>query len=265
MKIVSLNAWGGALYDALAEWLSDCDVDVLCLQEVTCTPRLEGWTRFTDGERALPQRANLSADIGSILPRHQRIFLTSDSGPVIDQYGHQHQQHFGIALFVHERFPIVSSRSDFVHGTYANHSHWPATNRPRVAHAARIIDTASNRAVTIAHMHGLRDAAGKADTPARSAQAERLAKLITEVRQEGDFVVACGDFNVLPDSTTFRVLSRDCGLVDLVGSTDTRTSRYEKPCRHADYMLVSVPETVVSFKAPPLPEVSDHRILALTI
>ena len=87
MRIVSLNAWGGAMFDSLIEWLACCGADVLCLQEVTRTPRLDGWTRFTDAERQLPQRANLFDDVRRALPRHQAHFVASDAGPVVDGDG----------------------------------------------------------------------------------------------------------------------------------------------------------------------------------
>jgi hypothetical protein len=82
VKIVSLNAWGGAAFDALGSWLPSCGADVLCLQEVTRTPGLTGWTSFEDAERQLPQRANLFDDVRSRLPAHQATFVASDAGPV---------------------------------------------------------------------------------------------------------------------------------------------------------------------------------------
>lgn len=76
--------------------------------------------------------------------------------------------------------------------------------------------------------------------------------------------MVCGDLNVQPDSETFTVLGA-IGLVDLVGTTDTRTSRYPKPGRHANYLLVSDPDAVKRFEVLTEPEVSDHRPLVLDI
>ena len=61
MRIVSLNAWGGALHDELVAWLPAVDADVVCLQEVTRTPTLQGWTTFGDGDRTLAQRSSCVA------------------------------------------------------------------------------------------------------------------------------------------------------------------------------------------------------------
>jgi endonuclease/exonuclease/phosphatase family metal-dependent hydrolase len=118
--------------------------------------------------------------------------------------------------------------------------------------------------MTVVHLHGLRDPTGKHDTTARLQQARRLAALVERVRRPGDLVVVAGDLNLLPTSETFAVLG-DLGLVDLVGTRDTRTSLYPKPVRHASYLLISDPSAVRAFAAPAAPEVSDHRPLVLDV
>lgn len=265
MRIISLNTWGGACFDGLMAWLPTAGGDVLCLQEVTRTPGLTGWTRFTDEERALPQRANLFEDVRGVLPSHQGIFHANDAGPVLDDGGVVHRQDFGLAVLVAEHLRLVDHRSTFVHGTFVEHAAaWPSSGRPRRAQGVRVLDREGGRVVTVIHLHGLRDRVGKGDTPARLAQAARLARLVTELRGRDDLVVVCGDLNVLPDSQTFDVLG-ELGLVDLVGEADTRTSLYPKPVRHADYLLVSDPTEVKGFEVLAAPEVSDHRPLVLDV
>lgn len=264
MRIVSLNAWGGALLDPLLAWLPGVGADVVCLQEVTRSPGLTGWTEFSDGVHVLPQRADLLADVGAVLPGHRATFVVSDSGPVADGEGRVHRQEFGIAAFVADDVPVVAHASSYVHGGYTEHDAWPPGDRPRNAHALRVFDRATGRFVTVVHLHGVRDPQGKGDTPARAAQAERLAALVGRARGADDLVVVCGDLNLLPGSATFAVLAR-LGLVDLVGTADTRTSRYPKPVRHASYLLVSDPSAVRAFEVVAEPEVSDHRALVLDV
>ncbi|MCK2215641.1 endonuclease/exonuclease/phosphatase family protein [Actinomadura sp. ATCC 31491] len=265
MRITSLNAWGGAMFDDLAPWLDSCDADVLCLQEVTHTPTAHGWTRFDDADRSLPQRADLLGDVRARLPRHHAVFTACDSGPVHDREGRAHRQDFGLATFAAGTFPLAGLRSGFVHGEYAEHGdRWPSGGRPRAALAVRVLDRRSGRFVTVVNVHGLRDARGKADTPERRAQAERLAELVAGAREKGDLTVVCGDFNVLPGSETFGVLA-GLDLVDLVREADTRTSRYPRPVRHASYLLVSEPAAVARFEIAAAPEVSDHRALVLDL
>ncbi len=268
VRIVSLNAWGGARYDALADWLPAVDADVVCLQEVTRTPAAGGWTTFRDDERELAQRANLFADVAGLLPGHQGSFDASDAGPVLvaDQNGIavERRQDFGLAAFVDERHPVVGRLSEFVVGSFVDHRRWPSNGRPRLAQGIRLLDRGRDRYVTIVHLHGLRDAAGKHDTPARLHQAERLAAGVERLRRPGDLTVVCGDLNVLPDSVTFERLA-DIGLVELVGWADTRTSSYRKPIRHANYVLVSDRRAVENLEIPAQPEVSDHRPLFIDL
>jgi endonuclease/exonuclease/phosphatase family metal-dependent hydrolase len=264
VRIVSVNAWGGALFDELASWLRTCNADVVCLQEVTHTPGTSGWTRFDDGERALPQRASLFADVREVLPDHQALFLASDSGPIHDEHGRRLRQDFGLGTFVAEHLPVIGLHTAFVHGAFTEHDEWMIEDRPRAAQAVRVVDRVNARNITIVQLHGLRDPRGKHDTPARRAQAQRLAELITCSREPDDLTVVCGDLNLLPHSETFSVLD-EMGLVDLVGESDTRTSRYRKTIRHASYLLVSDPGAVVHFETPAMPEVSDHRPLILDL
>jgi len=262
--IASLNAWGGAMYADLGRWLRNSAFDVVCLQEVTSTPGVTGWTTFADGERTLPQRASLLADVRALLPHHQPLFVTSDAGPVIDDDGRRHRQAFGLGTFVADHVMIIEARTSPMHGAFTEHDEWPRDDRPRTAVALRLVEPGSPRAVTVVHLHGLRDRRGKADTPERRAQAERIVRLVEAVREPDDLVVVCGDLNLLPDSQTFARLGA-IGLVDLVGTADTRTSRYPKQVRSASYLLVSDPAAVRRFDILTEPEVSDHRALVLEI
>jgi endonuclease/exonuclease/phosphatase family metal-dependent hydrolase len=264
MRIVSLNAWGGAMSEPLVTWVPQADADVLCVQEVTRTHGAGGWTQFTDPDRSLPQRADLFDDLRAALPDHRATFVPSDAGPVVTADGRMHRQEFGIAAFVAGTVDLVHDERRFVHGRFTDHERWPAGGRPRVAQAVHVLAHDDGRTVGVVHLHGLRDPAGKADTPARRAQATRLAGLARRVTERTDVTVVCGDLNVLPDSETFEILGA-VGLVDLVGAGDTRSSAYTKPVRHADYLLVSDPGSVRSFEILERPEVSDHRPLVVDI
>jgi endonuclease/exonuclease/phosphatase family metal-dependent hydrolase len=264
MRVLSLNAWGGAVFDELAAWLPSVGADVICLQEVTRTRSLTDWTTFQDTERTLPQRANLFDDISELLPNHRAHFVASDAGPVTDAGGNVHRQEFGLATFVIEPVRTLDEQSTFVHGSFVEHQAWAIADRPRAIHAVRVLDAAATTPTVIAHLHGLRDPGGKGDTPARAQQANAIAAFIDDVRSAGDTAVFCGDLNLLPDSGTFAVMA-EIGMVDLVGTASTRTSLYPKPLEHANYLLVSDPARVKSFEIIRTPEVSDHCALLLEL
>ncbi len=261
-----LNGWGGRLHDELGAYLRAAQPDVLCLQEVVHTPTAaRDWLTYRDGSHVLPQRANFLRDVRTALPRHMATFCPAAQGLLWDGDVPTPSQ-WGLATFIREDLPVIAQTQGFVHRRFSADGYGDHP-RSRTAHAARVFDLESDRAVTIAHMHGLRDPGGKADTTERLAQAHRFARLVASVAEPGDPVIACGDFNVEPQSQTFAVLA-EIGLRDLVtrsGADGTRTSHYAKPGRFADYMLVNDAVTVQGFEVVTDPEVSDHRPLVLTI
>jgi len=247
-------------------YLVDVDADVLCLQEVTRERDARSeWLVYRDHGVELPQRANLFEEIGAALPTHDASFSPTARGDLFDG-DRRIASEFGLATFVRKSYPVIGQASGFVHGEFSADG-WGPHPRSRNAHCIRLFDYEKGFAVTIAHMHGLRDPAGKGDTPARTEQALALVGLIERVWPGDEGLVVCGDFNVLPDSATFRILARS-GLSDLVtgnGLVDTRTSYYLKQGRFADYMLVTPEVKVARFEVVEAPEVSDHRALLLDV
>lgn len=266
LRIISLNAWGGRLHEALIEYVAAADPDVLCLQEVLRAPGTRsGWSIYRDGDVELPQRFNLFAEVSAALPGHNAFFCPTSRGELFDG-DNIIAAEFGLATFVRQSHSVIAQGLGFVHGKFSADG-WGHHPRPRNAHCIRLFSQEHGAALTIAHMHGLRDLAGKGDTAARKAQAERLAGLIGRVWPGDEDLIVCGDFNVLPDSVTFEILGR-LGLSDLVtghGLADTRTSYYLKQGRFADYMLVTPGVNVAKFEVVEAPEVSDHRALLLDI
>ncbi|UWQ19898.1 endonuclease/exonuclease/phosphatase family protein [Jannaschia sp. M317] len=266
MRIMCLNGWGGTLHAEIAAYLTAERPEVLCLQEVVHGPgTARDWLTYRDGDHVLPQRANSLRDMQAALPEHQAMFCPAARGVLWDD-DEAVPSFWGLATFVHRSLPVIAQAQGFVHGHYGTDG-YGAHPRSRTAHAVRIWDHDANRAVSVTQMHGLRDLAGKHDTPERSAQARRLIALSDRVSEPGDLRVLCGDFNVGPDSQTLTLLG-DAGFTELVtegGHLGTRTSHYPKPARFADYMAVDDPGAVHAFVVVRAPEVSDHCPLILTL
>lgn len=267
MRILCLNAWGGKLHDALIAYLRATSPDILCLQEVTHSPESgKDWLTYRDGAHVLDQRANLFRDIAAALPDHAGQFCPAAQGVLWDGDMAVPSQ-WGLATFTRATLPVIGQVQGFVHKSYGADG-FGDHPRSRNAHGIRVWDHARDRAVVVAHMHGLRDPGmGKGDSPARLAQARRFAALISSIAEAGDDVAACGDFNVLPGSATFEVLA-GIGLHDLVigrGHSGTRSSHYTKPDRFADYMAVNDTVPVARFDVVQSPVVSDHCSLTLTL
>lgn len=266
MQIMCLNGWGGKLHVDLLPFLSAASPDVLCLQEVVHSPESDkDWLTYRDGDHSLPQRANFFRDVCQALPDHVAMFCPAAQGVLWD--GEESvPSRWGLATFVRHTLPIIGQVQGFVHKTYSPDG-YGAHPRSRSAHGVRVFDPELNRAVSITHMHGLRDLRGKMDTPERAEQAKRLRAISRALAEKGDIAVVCGDFNVEPDSETMRILQAD-GMIDLValhGINSTRTSHYTKPGRFADYMLINSTQMVRDFQVIPQPEISDHRPLVLML
>lgn len=263
MRFVSLNAWGGACWPALSEWLPSVGADILCLQEMirAAEPSPE-WLVYRDPYRVLDQRADLFGDVSNLLPTHAGHFAAAVQGPLEDGAGRVYRSDHGVGLWLREDLTLDTLEARFIHGAHRPDG-WGAEPVPRVMQVARVI--VDGRPLIFGHLHGLRDPDGKQDTPARAAQAEAIAAAIKQLQNPGDPVILAGDFNLLPESRTFARLAA-LGLTELVtarGHTDTRTSLYKKPQRFADYLLVSPDVQVRAFDLPATPEVSDHRALVL--
>lgn len=264
LRIVSLNAWGGRVHAPLMRYLAEVDADVICLQEVVRTLAFRSdWLVYRDHGVELPQRANMFDEIRAVLPTHDAFFSPTARGTLYDG-DEEVSSEFGLATFVRSSLAVIGQASDFVHGEFSPDS-WGTHPRARNAHCVRLFSYEDGFAVTVVQMHGLRDLAGKGDTPARERQADALIEIVLNLWRGNERLVVCGDFNVLPESGMFGALG-DLGLSDLVttrGHTDTRTSYYEKQGRFADYMLVTPDVEVVRFDVVEQPEVSDHRPLLL--
>ncbi len=261
-----LNGWGGKLHEALLPYLGETSPDVLCLQEVIHSPASEKeWLTYSDGDHILPQRANLFRDVASALPEHVATFCPAAQGVLWDDETSIPSQ-WGLATFVHHSFPIIGQVQGFVHKDYSpvGYGHHP---RSRSAHGVRVWDYDADRAVSVTHMHGLRDLKGKMDTPERAEQARRLLDLSHHLVGPDDLTVIFGDFNVEPESETLSMLS-EAGMTELVtrhGFRSTRNSQYKKPGRFADYMLIDREDAVKNFDVIQDPEVSDHCPLILEL
>lgn len=266
MRIMCLNGWGGRLHDRLVPYLAEASPDVLCLQEVVHSPQTDrDWLTYRDGAHVLPQRADFFRDVCAALPDHVGTFCAAAQGVLWDGET-QLPSRWGLATFVCRSLPVVAQAQGFVHKGFSPHGYGDHP-RSRSAHAIRVFDYRTDRAIAVTHMHGLRDLRGKGDTLERLAQARRLLDLAGRVAEPGDLRVICGDFNVEPGSETLRLLAED-GFVELVtgrGFSGTRTSFYAKPGRFADYMLVDDEAAVRDFRVVRDPEVSDHCPLVLEL
>ncbi len=262
MKIVSLNAWGGRRGDALAKWITKIDADIYCLQEMFSAPSLnDPFLNDEDGHRV---HLNLYGEIKQLLPQHNGYFCAGSKGYVNDSQWTGLEMEYGLAVFVRRSLPVVAQRSGMVHGTFRCDS----TGNPPLSRSGHVFRCRLRDGhITVGHIHGLWDPAGKHDTAERSNQAAAFGELIDSVAQKGDGILACGDFNLLPDSATFAKMGQTAwrNLISEFEIQSTRNSLYTKEIRFADYALVNSAVNVTSFHVPQEPIISDHCPLIMNV
>ncbi len=244
MKILSLNTWcGRAGKDGLLDFFQrNKDIDIFCLQEI-----------WEGGEDHAPLwgdniDTSLLTNISSILADHVAFFRP------------HYMDWYGLALFVKKDIKIIEEGDIFVFKERENaFDKDDAVNHARNLQYVTVETPKGLR--TISNFHGLWNGVSKEDTYERVAQADNIIRFLKGVPNPQ---VLCGDFNLLPESKSLKMLE-DFGLKNLIREfniTSTRSSHYKKPIRFADYTLVSGDIRVNDFKVLP-DEISDHLAMYL--
>ena len=150
MRIVSLNAWGGQLWPAMSDWLSEVGPDILLMQEVTRAPEPSpDWLEYRDDWRRLAQRADLFGDVAARLPGRQAVFAPAARGPLTGPDGRVHRSEHGLAAFFAPRLAIVEQAQVFIEGSFRPQG-WAPEPEPRVMQLFRVLDP--ERAGPFAHV-----------------------------------------------------------------------------------------------------------------
>jgi len=251
MKLICLNIWGGrAGAEKLLAFLgAHRDADFICLQEVWSAPyeNLEGAPVGGDEIAHAEIMVYAKQGISALLGGHQVVFHPN------------HLNDYGLMTLVSKTLEIVDSGDVFVH---RERGYVPRGNLG--LHARNLLFvTVDGPAgpLCVMNFHGLWNGLGKGDCDERIAQSQRVLEFL---RDRPEPLILCGDFNLLPDTESMRMLEA-AGLRNLVvdfGAKTTRTSLYTRPERFADYILVSDGVDVRDFRVLP-DEVSDHAPLLL--
>jgi endonuclease/exonuclease/phosphatase family metal-dependent hydrolase len=162
-------------------------------------------------------------EISEILARHKYFF-------------HPHfMENYGLMMLVKNDIEVVASGDVFVH-KYQGY----IPKEADIGHHARNIQYVTflhdDSKCTVINFHGLWNGKGKGDSEDRLEQSRKIVAFVKEL--EGG-VILCGDFNLLPDTKSIKILE-DAELRNLIkeyGVTSTRTSYYSKPEKFADYIL----------------------------
>ena len=228
MKIVSLNTWAGRIHEPILKFFKENqDLDIFCLQEVYY--KAADFIVENKGDRL-----DLLSEIKEVLPDHEAHFH-----PHVGNY-------FGLATFVKKSISIAKEGDTSIYESVSTES----ANHSRNLQFLEI-ELAANH-MTVANVHGLWNGKGKTDSEDRLEQSRRIKDFMNASQKPR---VLCGDFNLLPETESIKILE-STGMRNLIkeyGITSTRTSLYnkhEKPVLYADYMFVDPEVRVTRMKSP---------------
>jgi len=244
MKIITLNLWGGRMYQPLLDFiLKNQDVDIFCFQEIYHNALGKNkWD--SNGEHF-----DFYNEMQLLLPNHIGYFC-----PTVGDY-------YGLASFVRKNLLVLS------HGEidiYQNPEH-DGRGASHSRKALWLNMQIKNTKLSIINVHGLWNGQGKIDTPERIEQSKRIRSFMDSIES---FKIVCGDFNLLPETESMCILEQNMqNLIKDYKVTTTRTSLYtnsEKSGKFADYILVSNDIKIFNFNVLP-DEVSDHSALLVDV
>lgn len=236
MKLITLNIWGGKVFDPLMKFLEDRaqDTDVFCFQEM-----MAGDTSvYAETQKRLADFASFFYEA----PKEARYFQSEPLAQGVS---------LGQAIFVRKHF-AVSGQGGF--RAYEGEIPEDADYGAKITGSCQWIKI--DGTLTILNVHGLwQRGTDKADTPERLKQSIIINNFMAA--QSGRKIL-CGDLNLLPNSKSLVMLGEGMkNLVKAFSITSTRSSLYPKPIKFSDYMLVS-PEVSVRDFSVLQNEISDH-------
>lgn len=250
MKLITLNTWGGkAGKEKLLGFFEKYkDIDIFCLQEMWSAPHDFGKRQAGGVDLNYEQIMTRGVqEIAGVLPLHTSYF-------------HPHvSDNFGLQMLVKKDLRVVEDGDIFVYKHKGHMSEEDLGNHARNIQYVTL-ETASGL-VTAINFHGLWNGQGKGDSEDRVNQSKNILNFVSGL--SNDFIL-CGDFNLLPDTKSLKMIEEH-GLRDLIkeyGITSTRTSFYTKTERYADYIFTTKGISIKEFKVLP-EEVSDHSALLL--
>ncbi len=255
MKLISLNTWGGKLYEPLMEFIKSeaQTTDIFCFQEIYFSEMLHPevpWIRanlafelknllsnFLMFERLAVTQPRQNAKLDKDIKIGEIIFIKKPADIIEDGGFHTYSEDGESAK---EKIEISSGNFQFVKFKNAEEPYF------------------------IGNIHGLWLPGTKSDTPKRIEQTRQIQNHIENFPNKK---IVCGDFNLHPETQSIKMLSVNMrNLIKEYKVTTTRNRFYSDMEKYADYIadyiFVSPNIEVNDFRVLP-DEVSDHSPLLL--
>lgn len=248
MKLITLNVWGGKLYEPLMKFIKkNKDVDIFCFQDVlfgnepVFSPIKHG-------------RINLFKEIEKVLADHKSVISKEEGHSTMEGERLSADVGSGKVIFYKNNLTVLD------HGGFDVADTYRTENMINSQCQWVEFDTGLEK-ITVLHLHGMwQRASKKQDTEERLEQSRRIANFMKDI--QGKRILA-GDFNIVPNGESMNILEQ--GMVNLIKEYNiqtTRSSHYSREGAFADYILASKDIHVNDFRTLP-DEVSDHLALYL--
>lgn len=237
MKLISLNIWGGRIFEPFANFLKKYspEVDIFCFQEV-----------FHHG-KVQPGHEESKMEIFSEISRLLPTFNGYQAPPEATEDS--------LAIFARRSLNIEKEGCIFALGPSE------ADTRTLGIPLQYLNFKDGSKGFTVCNFHGWwRSGTDKRDTTERLKQSEQVNVFLESI--DGAKIL-CGDFNLSPDTESISILENGMkNLIKKYGIISTRSHFYPKANRFADYVLISPDINVRDFRVLDIP-VSDHLPLLL--
>jgi len=244
MKLLFWNIQGGIDTKGILNFLSkNKEIDIFCFQEV-----------FDHGKCSRCVFDGSNMNLFSDLKNHLKRY---------DGYFSEHQtDEEGIAIFFRKEFKIMETGNVFVHRYKNSMLHNNGEEFGRNLQYIRF--NYLNKNYLVLNFHGLWDRRGKIDTDERILQSKNILNVLKRFPE--DRIILGGDFNLVPENKSLKIFEK-FGLINLIskfGATSTRSEKYKKEIKFADYVFVSKDIKIKKFEILNN-ESSDHLPLLLEI
>lgn len=251
MKLITLNIWGGKLFQPFLEFIKEYSdsVDVFCFQEIYRSP--------TDKVIGREMHSNIYGEIGKILTNHQGYFATHLVG-----YDLNGKVNFpledGLAIFISKEIQVNECKDIFIYRSGFELLNDDVKTIPR--NLQYVSFSFNKNDYLVSHFHGIWYPKTKVDTKDRIKQSQIINGFLSSKKERK---ILCGDFNLLPNTQSMKMLEN--GMKNLIKEYNiptTRNKHYKREEKHADYILTSLDVNIKNFKVLNI-EASDHLPLLL--
>lgn len=258
MILISLNTWGGKIYQPLIKFIRKHleDTDIFCFQEI--------YNTTSDIKQYKDIRANLLDELRKTLPDFHFYYSKEMNGFDSDANHVDFNLTVGKTIFIRKHFQVDFENDLLLYGDMSEKSlKKDFSNFPVTLQCINF--TADNKKYVICNIHGTAFPGSKLDTKLRLEHSEKIKDFL---KNKKGAKILIGDFNLLPQTKSIRILEND--MINLIKEFNIKRTRsnlspfYGKKefQKFADYTFVSHDINVKSFQVPEV-EISDHLPMVL--